>query len=177
MDLPGPLPLMTSTIAGVTISKYRAGDAPYRRAIQVLKCNGMSSAPATTTFTIGAYTSTPVFAADTLSTVALAWGQLGYGSVTVTSPTTTPATTLCTSTNTVLFLSFDNAEGDVPPVTASDPAITISTTPSSGALSGIFPLWGTYTLGINGETTAPVPLSASADDLQVNNYQMRPTPT
>ena len=176
MDLTGPLPLMTSTQTGVTISKYRAGDAPYRRAIQVLMCNGMSLAPATTTFTIGAMTSTPVLASDTLTTVAQAWGQLGYGSVSITSPTATAATSLCLAANTVLFVSFDNAEGDVPPVVASDTTITISTNPSNGALSGIFPLWGTYTLGINGETTAAIPLSASADDLQTilgNLYSLR----
>ena len=139
-------------------------------------CNGMASAPATTTFTLGALTSTPVFAADSLSTVALALGQLGYGSVTVTSPTGT-FTTLCNTANTVLFVSFDNAEGDVPPVTASNAAVTVSTSPANGALSGIFPLWGSYTLGINGETTAPVPLSASADDLQVHRHTNKHTHT
>ena len=35
LDLVGPLPLMTTTRPDVTISKYRAGDAPYRRAVQV----------------------------------------------------------------------------------------------------------------------------------------------
>ena len=92
----------------------------------------MASAPATTTFSIGALTSTPVLAADSLATVALAWGQLGYGSVTITDPTAT-VLNFCGTANTVLFVSFDNAEGDVPPVTASNTAVTISTTPSSGA--------------------------------------------
>ena len=35
VDLVGPLPLMTSPTPTVSISKYRAGDAPYRRAVQV----------------------------------------------------------------------------------------------------------------------------------------------
>ena len=161
---------MTTTQTGVSISKYRTGDAPYRRTVQVLTCNGMALAPATTTFTLGSYTSTPVFAADTLASVALAWGQLGYGSVTVTSPTGTASTLCTTASPTVLFVSFDNAEGDVPPVTASNAAVSVSTNPANGALSGIFPLWGSYKLGINGETTAPVPLSASSDDLQVNYF-------
>jgi hypothetical protein len=75
------------------------------------------------------------------------------------------ATTFCAAANTVLFVAFNDAAGDVPPATASAAAVAVSTDPSVGALSGIFPMWGTFTLAINGETTAPIAVSASADDV------------
>ena len=85
--LRGPLPLMTTTTPSVTTSRFRAGDAPFRRTVQVVQCTGLGNAPASSAFSLGTYTSMPLLSGASLADVADAWGQ-----VTVTSPT--PPTTV-----------------------------------------------------------------------------------
>ena len=74
--LRGPLPLMTTTTASVSTSRFRAGDAPFRRTVQVVQCTGLGNAPASSTFTIGTYTSVPLLSGASLADVADAWGQV-----------------------------------------------------------------------------------------------------
>ena len=77
-SLYGPLPLMTpKDPAAVRVSRYRAGDAPFRQAVQVVKCSLLGDAPASTTFSLGAYTSMPVLAGASTDDVADAWSQVG----------------------------------------------------------------------------------------------------
>ena len=165
-ELKGSVPLIQlSAGTGGSVTRYRQGDTPYRRTVQVIKCSLLGQAPATTTFSIEAYTSQPLLSGATLAEVEIELSQLGYGQVTVTCPKGS-STTLCSTPDTVLWATFDNWEGDVPALTASAPAVTISLDPADGALSGIAPLWGSFTLAINGETTPPIALSTSAEDLQ-----------
>jgi hypothetical protein len=75
-SLRGPLPLMTTDPKVATVSRFRAGDAPFRRTVQVVQCTGLGDAPASSTFTIGTYTSMPLLSGASLADVADAWGQV-----------------------------------------------------------------------------------------------------
>jgi hypothetical protein len=109
--------------------------------------------------------------------MAAQFGRFGLGAVSITGYASTATisstgsvavTTLCSNaiTPTVLYVSFDNAKGDVLPMSSSSTSVVVSSADTDGALSGLFPLWGSFTISINGETTSSLSFDAGASDIQ-----------
>lgn len=159
-SLVGPLPLLVASSATVLISHSQIGDAPFRSEVKVIKTCSLS-APSNLEFVIG--TTTAAIYSMTAAEVQRAISTLGFGAVSISSPDCSGTVTLCSCT---LFVKFDNFKGPVPPMTTSKSTVVVSQSQSDGALSGIFPLYGSFSLGIHGENTTSLSFDATATDVQ-----------
>jgi hypothetical protein len=180
--LRGPLPLMTILKSGsgdfdkpLTASEYVIGDTPYRKAVQVVQCLSPPSAMSLITFSVNGAQTAPVYPGIGRPDIETVFGQAGYGAVTATSPN--GATALCSNAGDLWYIEFSDAVGVVPQVVSSMPSnVFVSVSEDVGALSGIAPLWGTFTLSVNGETTVPLSTTATAEDVHnalQNLYSLR----
>ena len=154
--LVGPLPAISGS-AGVVVSKVRVGDAPYRKEVQVVKC--YSASTVTATLTLGDRTMSFQTDATLASMQSRMSSELNVGSITLTNPDSA-ATNFCGSGYSV-FVQFNDVRGPAAVMTTTSSAVTVSTLATDGALSGIFPLWGTFTIGAHGENTTTLPFDAT----------------
>lgn len=182
-SLVGSLPLIssidsTSATTNTVVSKIMKGDAPYRHEVQTITCKtGALTGYVSFSMTgIIGLSTTNFIAQDTIVSLVAQLGKFGYGAVTVTGysslPTTastgsSAVTTLCQgSGKTVLYISFDNSKGDVPLLVSSSLAMAVSSADTSGALGILFPLWGSFSIGINDEKTPDLNFDAGAEDIR-----------
>jgi hypothetical protein len=162
-SLVGPLSLMSSSSRFVVISRYAVGDAPFRKPVQVLKCLQTTGA---VDLLLDGHSATFNTATMTLSNLGLLLtAQLGKGSISISSPSLTSSSLVCGPSNFV-FIQFDDVHGPVSTVTTSSVQVQVSTTGTDGALSGIFPLWGSFQISTHDESTPLLPFDASADAVQ-----------
>ena len=180
-DLVGTVPLLATVdsqgfSSSTTVSRVQVGDAPYRHAVQTIQCDTLTEP---VYFTIGDVTVGPFNASTPISgtqSLASEFEHFGYGTVSIvglasllgTMSTGSYAThTLCNSEiPSVLYVTFTSFKGDLPGITSSSLSVAVSTSSTNGALSGIFPLWGSFSVGINGEHTPSMPLDIDAAYLQ-----------
>jgi hypothetical protein len=172
-SLVGSLPLISGASPSSII---QPGDAPYRSAVQVIQCKkALSETIITITLDNGdKFNSSISFSASsaTLSSVQTLMTQtFNVGSITLSNPKSgsTGATIFCgstTVTNTI-FVQFNDVKGYVDTLKSSSASITkISIDPNDGALAPLFPITGTFTLGIHNENTTSLSVVASANDVQ-----------
>ncbi|KAH9133873.1 hypothetical protein LEN26_006954, partial [Aphanomyces euteiches] len=165
-QLAGPLPSLVPN-ANAAVTQVTPGVTSFRQEIQTFTC--VAATPATAG-SFNVYFGTPsntanVLATSTVSAFAAQIQTLVGSSVTVTPETATTA--LCAATGVRLFIQFNVAQGNLPALTYSlAPGATMtlsSEKDTGGALGGIAPLWGSFTLSYAGETTLPaLPFDASA---------------
>ena len=109
----------------------------------------------------------------TLSQLVSALSVITNVTVTRTGSTSyVPSAPVCDPTGYhSVFIQFEEIRGEVVALrpTASGGAIgkvQVYTDEGHGAISGIFPLWGTFSLGFKGETTTEVSFDASASEVE-----------
>jgi len=166
-SLVGPLPLLTAT-GPIDISSVVKGEAPFRAPVSVVRCSG---SPGTVYLAVGSIISpTPLTTSTSKDQVAAAAQSLGFGTVDGSSPSGGNA--LC---NGDIFLKFKDIKGVAPTITvltsSSDlnslsTTVTVSNDASLGAIQGIYPIYGTFSLTYNNEITSPLLFDSSASDVE-----------
>ena len=156
----GDVPLISSDDMDVVISEVQPGYAPFRQEVQVIKSCSLA---ALTTGNINFGATTISFSTtDMISDVEQAFRNAGYPvSINTPSNSVSPNSLFCSSGT--LFVLFTQEKGDVPPMTSTD--LDISQDPNDGALQGLWPVSGTFSLGIHGENTTELSIDASANDV------------
>ena len=165
-NIVGPLPAIVPSSSSVEVTRIIPGDAPFRKPVQAVQCFSASSV--TASLSLNGQTVSFSTGSATLSAVANSMETtFGVGGVTMTNPDSTDAspTAFCGSGKTIL-VQFDDARGAISQMTSDSSAVTVSVLESDGALSGIFPMWGTFTLGFKGENTTDLSFDASADEVE-----------
>lgn len=167
----------------VTATRIKVGDAPYRHAVQVLQCSQLDFP---VIFSVNGISTQPLSVLDsTIINLTNELNKLGYGNVSIlplitTGPGAQVLTTqlLCDTTvnpanYSSIYVSFDNAQGAVVPLICTQPAnpspipqVTVQTQVQYGALDGLFPIYGSFKIGINNEQTSALSFDASASDIQ-----------
>jgi hypothetical protein len=187
----GDVPLLGGS--GVaSASESRKGDAPFVREVQTLTCTVASATTSNAqlgTFELRAPPSGAaggfrglrdnlekalvVNASLTLGELsAFLTEELGAGEVAVTSSNaaSTLDTDMCTTTGDNLFLTFEEARGDVPNLRVNSTSTTVGLSMEvgghGGSVDGVHPLWGDFTLEFKGETTRPLPFDATAEEVE-----------
>ncbi|CAM9800578.1 unnamed protein product [Ectocarpus sp. 6 AP-2014] len=157
----GDVPLLTPVPSSrATVTSSTEGDAPFRKETQAFSCTlGATGDLVLNWRGLGNVT---VAADDDLDAFESAVSS-GLTSVTVVGSDTTA---VCSGE--IVYITFQEARGDVPslsfaPAETFTGTVTIST---AGSLEGIAPLWGTFELGYGGETTSPLYADATADDVK-----------
>lgn len=161
-SLVGPLPLIVSSSSPneVIVTRSSEGYALFRPEVKVVETcsltqsNGLSFVSGAAAVSVASMS-----AADVRKSIS----SLGYGDVSISSPDCPVTVSLCSCT---LFVQFDNFKGPVPPLSTNNPSVRVSESPTDGALVGLFPLYGTFSVGIHGENSTQLPFDASALDVQ-----------
>ena len=160
----GNIPELVSSAPSVaTVTEIRPGDAPFRKEIQTLVCTASSGS---FTLSLNDVQSGVISSTFTLDQVASALSNISV--VTVTG---TGVSTVCSSSALPIYIQFESLKGDVNPLVPVTSGATLNnvfiyTTSSWGAQDGVFPLWGTFTLGFKGEVTAPLSYDAAASEVE-----------
>ncbi|RHZ10616.1 hypothetical protein DYB31_002620, partial [Aphanomyces astaci] len=166
--LAGPLPYFVAN-ANAIVSQITPGVTSFRQEIQTFTC--VAATPATAgafDVSYGSVANTVnVLATSTVSAFASQIQTLVGSPVTVTTESATTA--LCTAAGIRVFIQFTTAQGNLPALTYSPSTGATMTLTSEkdvgGALGGIAPLWGSFTLSYSGETTVALPFDVSATAL------------
>lgn len=170
----GSLPLMVA--AGATITRVMQGTTSFRKEIQTVTCtspNPTTDGPFQVTFESGTVSvdanAALTGAAGGTSFFALLASLVG-SQVTVYAEGT--QTTVCAASSNRIFIQFDGRIGNVPDLVFStaggSPLTLASEHDSGGAVSGVYPAWGSFCLLFddNQEATASIPFDASASTVE-----------
>jgi hypothetical protein len=171
-DLNGPLPQFYLSDTGLgTVATTYAGDAPYRAEAQVLTCTDNTE---TLTFTLDGVSSSALIGTTTAANLAAdlntEWASLKYGSVSVYGlETASSGLTICSASDSLLIV-FEEYMGPVPDITVTDTSTSgvssISQSEDDGALAGISPVYGEWSLGIHGENTTSLAFDATSTEVE-----------
>ncbi|KAL9189871.1 hypothetical protein ACHAXT_009546 [Thalassiosira profunda] len=163
----GSLDLMQSS-GSEDVTKLVEGEAPYRAERQALHCNADGG------YIILSFedrTSTIEFN-DDVATVASKLSALMGHPVSLVEPDEAIAT-ICDSAGKLVLIDFPVVLGDAEPIGVNFDALENGSLSiygdgegSQGAVNGIAPIMGTFTLSHEGETTAPIPVDATAEDVK-----------
>jgi hypothetical protein len=157
----GPLPFVH--VSGVTadISRIVRGYAPFRVPVQVVQCTVLSGAiNLVLDGKMANFTAT-----DTISSVQAALAVLNVGTIVIKAADGSAASSTFCGVGKSMFVEFHDIHGPMNTLTSSVVGVVISTDPDEGAMSGLFPVWGTFQISIHGETTLPISFDASATEL------------
>ncbi|CAM9130727.1 unnamed protein product, partial [Phaeothamnion confervicola] len=155
----GDVPLLdVSPYSAAAVVEMAQGDAPFRKEIQAITCDATTTGTFAVAFRGGNVT---VDASDTMATLESSFYS-GLG-IEVTISSADATATLCSDD--LLYVTFDALWGDLPalgfsPITA-DGTVTVTE-----ELSGIAPLWGTFTLSLGDETTTALYADASESEVE-----------
>ena len=158
----GNLPLLISSDPNVLINEVQPGYAPFRQEVQVISSCSLSGGQIGTIY-VGNKAVT--FAnTDTVATVANQFDSIGY-SVSISSPTNPVSQTdlFCKASNMPLFVKFTELKGAAPILTSTD--AVISQDQNDGALEGLWPVSGTFSIGVHGENTTELSFDASSSEV------------
>ena len=163
----GDLPILLSTGSEI-IHESVAGESPHRIERQVIKCNASGGE---VTVAYGERTSVLKYR-ETVDSIESILSDLYSSLVSVVDFDGLPAV-LCSSAGKVLFLDFVHSSGDLDAVRVIRPKLQGGTLviygdgqEAEGAVNGIHPVMGNFTLGLNDEVTWPIPVSASANKVR-----------
>ena len=165
--LVGDLPSLAFSVAadGLSISEVQKGDAPFRAEVQVLTC-----VPSVDSFifTFRGARSIPVPFTTSVASAKSVLDNLMGSPVSFNKDFANSATgPLCTGSR--VYLTFDNFVGPVETlgvISLKSGVVSVSTDEEVGALTGIAPIFGSFSLGYKGENTTDIPVSASADEVK-----------
>ena len=165
----GSLSLMTSTSSNIIISKVVEGEAPFRAERQSFSCNADGG------YVILSFddrTATIEYS-DDFDTFKSKVSALLGSDVSIVVPDNT-IETVCTSSGQQIFVDFLVELGDVDPISVNYDGLENGSMlifgngeEVHGAVNGVSPIMGYFTISHNGHSTEPLAIEASANDIKV----------